>query len=159
MTTSALVLKMGTASMLVTTEPGGGEIRVDGTARGTAPVTASLPLGRHLFRAAREGYNDAETTLVVTDATRQLHMTLTREAPGVLVVLGDLPAQIYIDGALVVENVQNSGPRSLPPGNHAVRAILVSGETIDHTVAVRSGERATYDFSRNGITRRPEGGR
>ncbi len=158
-TTSALVLEMGTASMLVTTEPGGGEIRVDGTARGTAPVTASLPLGRHVFRAARDGYNDAETTLVVTDATRQLHLTLNREAPGVLVVLGDLPAQIYVDGALVVENVQNSGPRSLPPGSHAVRVILVSGETIDHTVAVRSGERATYDFSKNAITRRPEGGR
>lgn len=158
-TTSALVLEMGTASMLVTTEPGGGEIRVDGTVRGTAPVTAALPLGRHVFRATRDGYNVAETTLVVTDATRQLHLALTREAPGVLVVLGDLPAQIYIDGALVVENVQNSGPRSLPPGNHTVRVILVSGETIDHTVAVRSGERATYDFSRNGITRKPEGGR
>ncbi len=159
-TTSALVLEMGTTSMLVTSEPGGGEIRVDGTARGVSPVTlAALPLGRHVFRATREGYNGAETTLVITDATRLLHLAMTREAPGVLVVLGDLPAQIYVDGALVVENVQNSGPRSLPPGNHTVRVILVSGETIDHTVAVRSGERAIYDFSSNNITRRPEGGR
>ncbi len=160
MITSSLVLEMGTASIVVTTEPGGSEIRVDGAARGTSPVTlAALPLGRHVFRAAREGYNNAETTLVITDATRQLHLAMTREAQGVLVVLGDLPAQIYVDGALVVENVQNSGPRSLPPGNHAVRVVLVSGETIDHTVAVRSGERAIYDFSSNNITRRPEGGR
>jgi hypothetical protein len=58
-------------------------------------------------------------------------------------VLGDLPAQIYVDGALVVENVQNSGPRRLAPGTHAVRVVLVSGETIDHAVAIKSGERAT----------------
>lgn len=158
--TTSLTLEMGKTDVLVTTEPGGGEIRVDGTARGTSPVTISaLPLGRHVFRATREGFVNAETTLVTSAATNRLHLALTREEPGVLVVRGDLPAQIYVDGTLVVENVPNSGPRSLPPGNHTVRVILVSGEAIDHTVDVRSGERATYDFSRNAITRKPEGRR
>ena len=158
--TTSLRLEMGKTDVLVTTEPGGGEIKVDGVARGVTPLTvAALPHGRHVIRAQRDGYDAAETTLVVTDATRQLHLALVREAPGVLVVLGDLPAQIYVDGTLVVENVQNSGPRSLPPGNHAVRVILVSGETIDHTVGVRSGERSTYDFSRNVVTRNSGGNR
>jgi hypothetical protein len=156
--TAALTLEMGKTDVLVTSEPGASEIRVDGTARGSSPLTVpQLTLGRHVFRAVRDGFNTAETTLVVTDAIKRVHLALLREAPGVLVVRGELPAQIYIDGILVVENVQNSGPRSLPPGNHNVRVILVSGESIENTVAVKSGERATYDFTKNGVTRRPEG--
>jgi hypothetical protein len=127
---------------------------------GHSPVTLhTLPLGRHRLRSTLDGREPAETTLVVTAETRQIQLGLAPEAPGTLVVLGDLPAQIYVDGALVVENVQNSGPRSLPPGSHTVRVVLVSGETIDHTVAMHSGERAIYDFSKNSVTRRPEGKR
>lgn len=156
--TLALALEMGKADVSVITEPAGGEIRVDGTSRGLAPVkVAGLSLGRHAFAASREGFDRAETTLVVNASTRELRFALHAEAPGVLVVRGDLPAQIYIDGTLVVENVQNSGPRSLPPGNHTVRVILVAGETIDHAVSVHSGERAIYDFSSKTVTRRPEG--
>lgn len=157
-TAASLTLEMGKTDVVVTTEPGGDEVRVDGATRGASPVTISaLTLGRHVFRAARDGFDPAETTVVVTDATKRLHLVLTREAPGVLVVRGELPAQIYVDGALVVENVQNSGPRSLPPGNHTVRVILVSGESSEHSVAVRSGERVTWDFTKNSVTRRPEG--
>jgi len=112
-----------------------------------------------VFGATHDGSVPVETTIVVTAATRQLDLALPREAPGTLVVLGDLPAQIYVDGALVVENVQNSGPRTVAPGTHAVRVVLVSGETVDHAVSVRSGERVYWDFTKNSVTRRTEGAR
>ncbi len=155
-----LTLEQGRSDLLVTTEPAECQVRLDGAARGPSPLTLpGLTLGRHTVSASSDGYQSADTALVVSADTRRLHLTLRREPPGVLVVQGDLPAQIYVDGALVVENVQNSGPRTLSPGNHSVRVVLVSGETIDHAVAVHSAERATYDFTRNTVTRKPDGGR
>src|SRR6185295_18982133 len=103
--------------------------------------------------AALEGYAARETTLVVDEHVTRIDLPLRRAAPGVLVVLGDRPAQIYLDGSLVVENVQNSGPRELPAGTHQVHVVLVSGETIDQSVTVRPGERTVYDFSKNTVTR------
>jgi hypothetical protein len=155
---SMLVLRVGTAEVLVTTEPSGAAIQVDGKAQGTTPVTLSgLSQGRHVVRASRAGRTPAETTVVVTAATRQLQLLLPPEAPGSLVVRGDVPAQIYVDDVLVVENVLNSGPRQLAPGSHSVRVVLVSGQTIDADVAVRSRERVVYDFSKNATTRKAEG--
>jgi hypothetical protein len=159
-TTTSLALEAGRTDVVVTTDPGRSEIRVDGVPRGASPVTlTALALGRHVIRATRAGYTQVESTIAVTAATRQVHLTLAPAPPGVLVVLGDRPAQIYVDGMLAVENVQNSGPRPLPPGDHTVRVILVSGEILDHTVPVRSGERTIYDFSKNVVTHRTEGGR
>ena len=103
--------------------------------------------------ATREGHAPAETTLAVSESVHQLDLALRPEPPGVLVVLGDRPAQIYVNGVLVVENVQNSGPRELSPGPHQVHVVLVSGETIDQTVTVRSGERVVFDYSKDVVTR------
>jgi hypothetical protein len=92
----------------------------------------------------------------VNSGLGSLHLTLVAEPPGVLVIQGDLPAQIYIDGVLVVEGVQNSGPQALSRGNHEVRVVLTSGKVIDKSVAIQPRERATYDYSSNAITRIPE---
>jgi hypothetical protein len=155
-----LVLAQGSAEILVTADPATSQIWVDGVSKGTPPVRLpNIPLGRHTFVASREGYMPAETTLVVTQATGQINLTLSREPPGILIVQGDRPAQIYIDDELVRENVQNSGPRELAPGPHKVRVILRTGETIDKLVTIGSRERAIYDFSQDTVTRRPAGGR
>jgi hypothetical protein len=156
----ALTLEAGRTDVVVTTDPVASRLKVDGVERGPTPVTLqALSLGRHVFSAARDGSVPIETTIVVTPATRQLALTLAREAPGTLIVLGDLPAQIYVDGALVVENVQNSGPRTVAPGAHALRVVLLSGEALDQRVTVKSGERVYWDFSKNSVTRRTEGTR
>jgi len=155
----ALVLEQGRSDVVVTTDPAGSDIQLDGAARGASPVTlAGTPLGRHRLRAVRSGYVPADTTVEVAADTRQVHLVLAREAPGVLVVRGDLPVQIYVDGVLVVENVPNSGPQRLAPGSHDVKVITVSGETIDRTLNVRSGERIVFDFSNNSVSRTSEGG-
>jgi hypothetical protein len=155
-----LVLEQGSASVLVTAEPATSRIQVDGVLAGMPPVRLPrLSLGPHTFAAFREGYLPAETTLIVTQATGQIDLTLVKEPPGVLIVQGDRPAQIYIDDELVRENVQNSGPRELARGPHKVRVILRTGQTIDKLVTIESRERAVYDFSQDTITRRPSGER
>jgi len=154
-----LVLRPGMADLVVTSDPPGAQILLDGHARGSTPISlAGVPMGRHRIEARRDGHMPADTTLEVGAATGQIHLALRVEPPGVLVIQGDRPAQIYVDGTLVKENVQNSGPQRLRPGTHQVRVILVSGESSDYTVDVRSGERVIYDYSKNSVERRPERG-
>ena len=158
MRTLALTLQPGLANLMVTSEPLGAQILVDGTPRGTTPFSlAALPAGRHRFEARRTDFAPGDTTLEIASGSGQIHLTLKPEAPGVLVIQGDRPAQIYVDDALVVENVQNSGPRRLRPGSHQIRVVLVSGEVVEQSLAVKSGERVVFDYSKNSIERRPDG--
>jgi hypothetical protein len=155
---ATLALAAGTGDPVLVTAPRGATIRMDGTPRGATPVTLSkIPYGRHVFVAQHDGFANAETTLVTSESVREIDLTLPALPLGVLVVQGDRPASIYIDGNLIIENVQNSGPRELKPGEHQVRVVLLSNQTIDHTVEVRSRERAVFDFSSNTVTRQPGG--
>jgi hypothetical protein len=153
----SLMLEPGQADVLFITTPAGAEVRLDGTARGKSPVRVSrVAFGRHQVFANREGWVAAESTVIVSAETREIDLSLRTEPPGILVVQGDRPAQIYLNGTLVAENVQNSGARELPPGTHQVRVVLVSGETIDQTVVIRPRERAIYDYSTSVVTRKSQ---
>jgi hypothetical protein len=146
-------------AVMMTSDPPGARILVDGQSKGTTPVgVQGLTVGRHRVDVRKEGFVAIDSVLDVLESTRQLHFPLNAEPPGVLVVLGDRPAQIYVDGALIVENVQNSRPQRLRPGSHQVRVVLVSGETVEQSVVLHSGERTTFDYSRNTVERRAEGG-
>jgi len=158
--TLSLSLAHVQASVVVTSEPPGAQILLDGVPQGSTPFTlTALPTGVHRLEARREDHAPGDTTLEITAATTQVHLVLRPAPPGVLVIQGDRPAQIYVDDALVVENVQNSGPRALRAGPHQVRVVMVSGEVVEQTVTVRSAERVIFDYSRNSIERRPGGAR
>jgi hypothetical protein len=150
----SLTLAAGRARIVVTTDPPGAELLVDGTRRGATPLASlDLPLGRHAFQARLAGYVAADTSLEVQATTGQLHVMLRAAPPGILVVQGDRPAQIYVDGILVRENIQNSGPQSVRPGTHQVRVVLLSGDAVEESVEVRSAERVVFDFSTRQIRR------
>ncbi|HEY3215566.1 MAG TPA: PEGA domain-containing protein, partial [Candidatus Eisenbacteria bacterium] len=140
MVEARLALEAGHSDLFLITDPPASEIRLDGSPRGTSPLQlAALVFGRHTLTASRTGYLTAETSVVVTQATHQIRVSLLPEPPGTLVVQGDQPGQIYIDGEIVVENVQNSGPRRLAAGTHPVRVVLVAGDTIDTSLVLKSG--------------------
>jgi hypothetical protein len=146
--TVTLPLEAGTATLIVTTEPAGGNVRLDEGPWRKSPVTlASVSLGSHRLAAKREGYLAADTTLTVTTESNAVELTLLPEPLGVLVVKGDKPAQIYIDNSLIVDGVQHC-KRELPAGPHQVKVAFTNGETIDHAVVVKSGESITYDYSK-----------
>ncbi len=155
-TAVALNLAAGTVGLLIVTEPSGGQIVVDGAARGESPAQIqSMTGGKHTIVATKEGFLPADTTLNVNEATGTVRLTLLRKPPGVLVVQGDKPVTIYIDEALVVGGVQHAR-REVSEGSHQVRIVLKNGETLDKSVTVKSGERATYDFSQDTVTHRSE---
>jgi hypothetical protein len=157
MTSVSLALQQAATEVAVTTDPDASEIRVDGSVVGTAPLSLdTLRPGRHTFVALRDGYVKAETSLTVRPEKQRVHLTLVPESPGTLVVQGDRPAEIWIDGVLVVANVQNSGPRELSPRAYQVRVIFADGDAIEQSVLVKSQERATYDYTKGTVTRRPQ---
>ncbi len=147
-------------SLTVSTTPNGAEILVDGVSRGRSTLQLpSLPPGEHRFRALLPDYLPLDTLMVVEEGSRLLRFELRPEPPGILVVMGDRPSRIYIDGILVRENVQNSGERRSKAGLHRVQALLISGETVEDTVRVNPGEKVTYDYSQRSVVRRtPVGG-
>ena len=157
LTPVTLSLEPAPAQLVVTTDPAGSEVRVDGRSRGSSPLTVTgLALGPHTITALRSGYLQNDTTLQIHAGSQELRLGLATEPPGTLVVQGDRPAEIWVDAVLVVANVQNSRPRLLPPGSHQVRVVFSSGEAVDQTVVVKSRERATYDYTRGTVTRRPQ---
>jgi PEGA domain-containing protein len=158
MTPVRLTLERGRGGVYVTSEPSAGEIRLDGTSRGRTPLNLSVPFGSHTMAVLREGFQLAETTMTIGPETREVHLVLRREPPGILVVQGDRPARIYVDGVIVAEDLQNSGRLELAGGTHQVQVVLRSGETVDSSLVVRSRERTIFDYSRRTVTRRSEGG-
>ena len=104
---------MGKTDVLVTTEPGGGEIKVDGVARGVTPLTVRGAAARpsRCDPRQRDGCYDARRDHAGRHRRQRASCTWRSCARrrACWSCSGDLPAQIYVDGTLVVENVQKLG--------------------------------------------------
>lgn len=152
-----LALEQVPARLVVTTDPPGSEVQVDGRPRGVSPLTlTALAPGSHAISVSHAGYLQNDTTVSVRAGDQEIRLALATEPPGYLVVQGDQPAAIWVDNQIVKADVQNSGLRQLVAGSHPVRVVFSSGETIEQVVLVKSGERATYDYTRGTVTRRPQ---
>jgi hypothetical protein len=114
-----------------------------------------VTLGRHQFSARLRSFTLADSTVEVSGVTGQIHFVLVAEPPGMLIIQGDKPASIYVDGRLVIENTQNSGQQELPPGMHSIKVVLASGEPISKSLLVNPRERVVYDFTSGSVTRTP----
>jgi hypothetical protein len=145
--------------MVIQTSPPGAEITLDGTRRGPSPLRVQdLAFGSHNLRVDMENHLPLDTLVQVGEVPALLDLRLRSEPPGVLVLQGDKPAEMFVDGRSVALNVQNSGPKEMSAGSHGIQVVLVGGETIEDTVVIRSGERVVYDFSRKAVTSRTNTG-
>ena len=156
LTTVSLAMTSRKTDFVVTTDPPGASLSLDGAPGGPSPHRfAGVPLGRHGFSARLDGYVAADTMVELAAGTGQVHIALVPEAAGAVMIQGDQPAQMYVDGRLVADNVPNSRIQKLARGSHLARVILVSGEAIEKTLVVRSGEITVYDYSKDTIIRSP----
>jgi hypothetical protein len=153
-----LTLSRSLTALTILSTPSEASIAVDGRGRGKTPLRLDdLTLGQHRFRAELAGHVARDSTLELDGKLLELRLELSPEPPGVLVVVGDVPARIYIDDRLVAMNLQNSGNQSLSPGTHQVEVVLGDGQSHRTTVELRSGVRVVYDFSRGTTTSSPQG--
>lgn len=150
----ALSLGPPTASVIITSEPVGAAVSVDGHALGTTPTTmGGIALGQHEVAALLEGWAPFESTVVVTAELRQIHMPLRRNPPGEIEVRGDLAARLYIDGEPIGSAHLYNWKVPLAPGSHQVRVVPSGGEPVETVVEIQAGERLTYEYTKNGIRR------
>ena len=139
----------------ITTSPQGATITIDGEVR-DSPV--QLTEGTHQIVVSLAGYETIEETVEVTSGT-PLQYELQKLADGWLVVKGgDIAGGIYVDGALIVENVQFSGERRYPPGPHDVRVVLLNGREIKKTIEVSPDQITKYDYSDDTVLVRAKAG-
>jgi hypothetical protein len=157
-TTKHYSLQQLTGEVAVSSVPSGAFLDVDGVRVGRTPLTVkTVAIGKHKFSLRLEGFLSADSLLAVGSGAQFWHLTLSPVPPGVLVVLGDLPARIFIDDRLVAANVLNSGRQSYPPGRHEVRAELVDGTKLVESVDIKPGEVVTFDYSQRRVVSRSTG--
>jgi PEGA domain len=117
-----LLTKATSGILVVTTDPSGATLSIDGARAGNPPLEVPLSAGQHTVLAQRDGYEDAQVPVVVSagDAKRTVDIKLTKSAPltskwwfwtsiGVVVVGG-----VVLTAALLTEKPADSG--SIKPG-------------------------------------------
>ncbi|MDY0061381.1 MAG: PEGA domain-containing protein [Myxococcota bacterium] len=128
-----------TGGLLITTEPAGAHILVDGQPQAGEPVKLdSLLVGRHRLRAEQAGYSSTEQTVEVAEGKLQTvvlalstkgGLEVVSTPPGAAVRVADRPAQpapVRVGG--------------LDAGSYPVRCALAGHLPQEQTVAVRDGE-------------------
>ena len=152
-------LKVPTAppsgSLRIETDSPGAEVRVDGTVRGTTPLSLSMPTGQHVVTVQRGPNSKQVPVSIVANASTVYHITLpeTVAAPvaesGGLNVVTDTPGgQVTIDG-----EDRGTTPltvKTLSPGQHRV-IVKNGGTTYTRTVQVEAGTTASLVLSGNGV--------
>lgn len=135
--TPVLAPRLG--GLLVTTEPAGAQVFVDGRPQRGEPLKLdSLLIGAHALRAEKDGFSPVEHRVEVVEGKRQTVM-LRLSTKGSIRVASEPP------GATVVVQGKPPGPAplllgALDEGRYIVRCELDGHLPQEHAVSVRDGE-------------------
>jgi serine/threonine protein kinase len=135
---------VATVSLVVTSEPSGAYLFVDGNPSGlmTPATLAGLRVGRKLtLRVDRPGYVPAAQMLEVP-AAGAAPVLFRLEASSGLIVLDGLPARaaVYLDGS----QVDPGAPVSASVGSHRLRVEVGDAVVYAKTLAVHGGEQVVH---------------
>ena len=153
-----------TAQLLVRSSPSGAAVSVDGTPRGTTPLTLrDLALGTRTVLVTRAGFEPVERRITLTAdrpsrsvdlrlvqvrAARPPRETQTPAVAGLLVESRPSGAAVSIDGKPA--GVTPLTVASIAPGRHTIRLELAGYRSLTHTVNVKQGERLRVAASLEG---------
>jgi serine/threonine protein kinase len=153
-----------TAQLLVRSSPSGAAVSVDGTPRGTTPLTLrDLALGTRTVLVTRAGFEPAERriTLTADRPSRSVDIRLVqaraarpaRETP--TPVVASLLVESRPSGATVTIDGKPAGVTpltvaSIAPGTHTIQLELAGYRSLTHTVNLKQGERLRVAASLEG---------
>ena len=153
-----------TAQLLVRSSPSGAAVSVDGTPRGTTPLTLrDLALGTRTVLVTRAGYEPAERRITLTAdrpsrsvdirlvqarAARPARETQTPAVASLLVESRPSGAAVTIDGKPA--GVTPLTVASIAPGTHTIRLELDGYRPLTHTANIKQGERLRVAASLEG---------
>jgi len=137
-----------TGTLVLTTNPAGAAVSVDGEARGTTPVTLTLAAGTHQMELQTTGGEPRSLPVTITagtQASQYIELPTTKAAGGQLQVRTDpAGAQVTVDG--VSRGVSPLTVTDLAPGEHAVLLSSAAGSS-RQTVTVERGATASLVVS------------
>ena len=149
-----LVLDSGVLD--VTSSPSGAEVTVNGTVRGTTPLTVEgIPKGRIVVSFAKEGYRPlSKEVFVSVGAPQKLDVALEPIPASLKLTSVPEGARFYIDG--VAQGMAPLVAESLAPGTHVVRAEKDGCAPLERTVLVSNGQVASEEFRLESVLGRVE---
>jgi hypothetical protein len=136
-----------TGTLVVTTNPSGAMIAVDGVAKGVTPVTLTLAPGTHEISLTGAGEPRVVPVTITagTEATQYIELAATRSTSGQLQVRTDPSgAQVIVDG--VSRGTSPITVNDLTPGEHAVVLTSAAGSS-RQTVTIEPGATASLVVS------------
>ncbi len=136
-----------TGTLVLTTNPAGAPVSVDGEARGTTPVTLTLTAGMHAIEL-QGGSEPRSLPVTITagmQASQYIELPTMKATGGQLLVRTDpAGAQVTVDG--VSRGVSPLTVTDLAPGEHAVVLSTPAGSS-RQTVSVERGGTASLVVS------------
>jgi hypothetical protein len=140
----------GQPVILVSSEPPGARVRVDGKLAGTTPATLELAPGQHTLRVGKPGFIAQERKIdMLVGVREEISLRLQAEpSTNAVLVLKSAPtgAEVHVDGELA-----GTTPLEYPvkPGRHKVRVALSGyrGETREVVVVPDEREQVGFNLS------------
>lgn len=137
-------------SLRIESDPAGAEVRLNGAAKGTTPLSLSMPAGNYSL-TVRHGSNIKELPVSVTNGATTVHHLTWADTPaaappetGHLSVATDPPGSgVAVDGE--ERGVAPLTLRDLPVGQHRV-VVRARGTTYTRTVQIEAGATASLFF-------------
>jgi hypothetical protein len=134
-------------SLRIESDPIGAEVRLDGSVRGTTPLSLSVPAGTYML-SLRSGINAKELPVTVSNSAVTVHHIAFPVAPpargvetGHLSVATDPPgSSVVVDG--VDRGIAPLTVFNLPVGQHRV-AVRTRGTAFTRTVQIEAGTTAS----------------
>jgi predicted Ser/Thr protein kinase/cytoskeletal protein RodZ len=119
-------------------------VKVDDKALTNQEMTAGITLTRgvHHFSAAAEGYAPGTASIAVLGNDTHfvmINLIVAEKKTGMLQIVSDLSAEIYVDGELK-GSAPLTSPIALPEGQHTITFKRPGYKPYDKTVVIRAGE-------------------
>jgi hypothetical protein len=132
-----------TGMLVINSDPAGASVIVDGRARGTTPITASLEPGSHVIEISSSGRRRTIPVTIAAGATVSQFVELPKVPSGV----GELQVRTEPAGAQVTVDGQPYGVspltvKDLAPGTHVVKLENELG-SLEETVTIEPGASAS----------------
>ena len=134
-------------SLRIESDPAGAEVRVNGAARGTTPLSLTMAVGEYTL-TVQQGTNVKELPVVVANgAVTVHHITWTDGSLAATLETGSLSVATDLTGGLVSVDGDDRGAapltlRSLSAGQHRV-VVRAGGAAYTRTVQIEAGSTAS----------------
>ena len=127
-----------TGSISVHSNPSNAGVSLDGTYKGTTPITLyNVPVGSHTIKLIKLGYNDSSSTVTISSGqTASISKTLTTKIGSISVYSNPSNAGVSLDGTY-----KGTTPITLynvPVGSHTIKLIKLGYNDSSSTVTISS---------------------